>query len=93
MNKTDIISIKIENLKMIKSIVCDDCKEYHHIGKEFFKILKVPDKDINIIIKMTKKKFKKFHCNHNVEIKEISPYPIEYNQFIIPFVEEFFYEF
>jgi len=65
--------------------ICNDCKEYHHIGKEFFKIVDVSDNDLDMIINRTVEKFKEKHHNHDIEIKEMSPLPFNYNLFIIPF--------
>jgi len=76
---------KIKNLISIRTIVCNDCKEYHHIGREFFKVVEISDENLDMIINNIEDNFKEVHCNHNIEIKEMCPFPIGYKTFIIPF--------
>ncbi|KKM87100.1 hypothetical protein LCGC14_1272370 [marine sediment metagenome] len=77
---------KIKSLEKIKSIVCNDCKEYHHIGKEFLKITGISNEDLDTIINSIKNNFREVHnYNHDVEIKEMNALPLDYKLFTIPF--------
>lgn len=76
---------KIIGLGKIKSIVCNDCKEIHHLGEDFLKIVGISDKELNVIASELEKEFRKYHYNHNVEIKEMPPFAHGYKVFLIPF--------
>ncbi|KKM67674.1 hypothetical protein LCGC14_1468740 [marine sediment metagenome] len=85
MEEVNITIKKIKSLEKIKSIVCNDCKEYHHISKEFFKIVGITDEDLDIVINNMRDNFEEVHYNHDIEVKEMNAFPLRYNIFEYPF--------
>jgi len=85
MEEVDIVIKKIISLGSIKSIVCNDCKEYHHISKEFFKITGVSNKHLDLMVNGIEKRFRSCHNNHDIETKDICPFPSNYKLFLITF--------
>ncbi|KKN57632.1 hypothetical protein LCGC14_0560040 [marine sediment metagenome] len=90
MEMVDDAVVKIRKLGKIESIVCNDCKEYHHISKEFFRIVGVTDENFDMVANALENEFRRCHNNHDVKIEETTPFPNGYNLFEYTFKFQYY---